>query len=132
MSLTHASDSHTGNISCLQRLLTISSKNDREIAVSFSLRKTELFYWSTSCQKSRHSKAPISFEGSLFHPLGVIRWFSYWQSPSLNSLHHVSHQLFLANTALSFGKPLLPPPGARVCPFLCHGIAQGLLFPHLL
>jgi len=76
-SLTVASDSPRGNISYPQRLSTLISKRGRNIGVPFSFPKTELIYWRTLSQRLTHSKAAISFDGSLFHHSGVVKWCCY-------------------------------------------------------
>jgi len=118
-SLTVASNSHRGNIRHLQHLFSFLAGRGRDMGVSFSIPKTELIHWRTPSQKTPHVCAPIKLHRQLFHPSRARRLLGYWLSPSLNSSHHFSNHLSLAQASFSFVKPLSSP-GARARPCLCH------------
>ena len=129
-SLTVASNSYRTNIRRFQDLFrTLTRRGDR-LVVKFSIPKTELIHWRTPSQRSLPSQAPIALDGLIFRPAGVVRWLGYWLSPVLNSQHHFSHRVSLAQASFSFVKRLSSP-GAGVRPFFNHRIAQGLLLPIL-
>ena len=129
-SLTVASDSHRTNIHRLQGLFRTLTKRGDQLEVKFSTPKTELIHWRTPSQRTPHSQAPIALDGLIFCPAGMVRWLGYWLSPALNSQHHFSHRVFLAQASFSFVKRLSSP-GAGVRPFLIHQVATGLLLPIL-
>ena len=129
-SLTVASDSYRSNIRRLQSLFRALTKKGDRLEVKFSTPKIELMHWRTPSQRSPPSQAPIMLDGLIFRPAGVVRWLGCWLSPALNSQHHFSHRVSLAQASFSFVKRLFSP-GAGVRPFLNHRIAQGLLLPIL-
>ena len=131
-SLTVASSSYRTNIRRLQDLFRTLTKRGDRLEVKFSTPKTELIHWRTPSQRSPPSQAPIALDGLIFRPAEVVtgRWLGYWLSPALNSQHHFSHRVSLAQASFSFVKRLSSP-GAGVRPFLNHRIAQGLLLPIL-
>ena len=125
-SLTVASSSYRTNIRRLQGLFrTLTERGDR-LEVKFSTPKTELIHWRTPSQRFPPSQASIALDGLLFRPAGVVRWLGYWLSPALNSQHHFSHRVSLAQATFSFVKRLSSL-GAGVRPFLNHRVAMGLL-----
>ena len=129
-SLKVASPSHRSNIRRLQGLFLNISRKASELDVSFSVPKTELIYWRTHSERSPLALSPITLDGQVFHPSGVVRWLGYWLSPALNTSHHFNHRLTLANASFSFVKRLSSP-GGGTRPFLAHRIAMGL-FLHIL
>ena len=88
--------------------------------------RPKLIHWRTPSQRTPPSRSPIYLDGLVFRPASVVRWLGYWLSPALNTQHHFSHRVSLAQTSFSFVKRLSSP-GAGVRPFLNHRIAQGLL-----
>ena len=128
--LTVASPSYRTNIRRLQGLFRTLTKRGDHLEVKFSTPKTELIHWRTPSQRSPPSQAPLTLDGLIFRPAGVVRWLGYWLSPALNSQHHFSHRVSLAQASFSFVKRLSSP-GAGVRPFLNHRIALGLLLPIL-
>ena len=74
--------------------------------------------------------SPLTLDGQVFHPSGVVRWLGYWLSPALNTSHHFNHRLALASPSFSFVKRLSSP-GGGTCPFLAHRVAMGLFLPIL-
>ena len=69
--------------------------------------------------------SPITLDGQVIHPSGVVRWLGYWLSPARNTSHHFNHRLALTNASFSFIKcPSSPGGGTR--PLLPHRIAIGL------
>ena len=129
-SLTVTSDSHRTNIRRLQGLFRTLMKRADRLEVNFSTPKTELIHWRTPSQRSPSYQAPIALDGLIFCPTGVVRWLGHWLSLVLNSQHHFSHRVSLAQASFSFVKRLSSP-GAGVKPFLNHRIAQNLLLPIL-
>ena len=129
-SLTVVSSSHRTNIRRLQDLFRTLTKRADRLEVKFSTPKTELIHWRTPSQRSLPSLAPIALDGLIFRPAGVVRWLGYWLSPALNSQHHFSHRVSMAQASFFFVKRLSSP-SAGVWPFLNHGIAMGLLLPIL-
>ena len=127
-SLTVASPSHRSNIRPLQGLFLEISRRDSALNVSFSVPKTELIHWRTHSERSSHALSPITLDGQVFHPSGVVRWLGYWLSPALNTSHHFNHRLALANASFSFVKRLSSS-GGGTCPFLAHRVAMGQLLP---
>jgi len=127
-SITVASPSHRGNIRRLQSLFNRIASRGRGIGVSFSVPKTELIHWRTPSPRSPPSMAPIELEGHLFQPSKVVRWLGYWFTRAINTTHHFRHSLSLAQAIFYFVK-CLSSPGAGIKPFLCHRVANGLLFP---
>ena len=69
--------------------------------------------------------SPITVDGQVFHPSGVVRWLGYWLSPALNTSHHFNHRLAVAKASFSFIRRLSSP-GGGTCPFLAHRVAMGL------
>ena len=129
-SITVASTSYRTNIRRLQDIFRTLTKRGDRLEVKFSTPKTELIHWRTPSQRTPPSQAPIALDGLIFRPAGVVKWLGYWLSPALNSQHHFSHRVSLAQASFSFVKRLSSP-GAGVMPFLNHRIAQGLLLPIL-
>ena len=129
-SLTVASPSHRSNIRRLQGLFSTISQRASELDVSFSVPKTELIHWRTHSERSPPTLSPITLNGQVFHPSGVVRWLGYWLSPALNTSHHFNHRLALANAPFSFIKRLSSP-GGGTRPFLAHRVAMGLFLPIL-
>ena len=129
-SLTVASPSHRSNIRRLQNLFSNISRRASELDVSFSVPKTELIHWRTYSERSPPASSPITLDGQVFHPSGVVRWLGYWLSPALNTSHHFNHRLALANASFSFVKRLSSP-GGGTRPFLAHRVAMGLFLPIL-
>ena len=100
-SLTVASPSYCTNIRRLQGFFRTLTKRGDQLEVKFlefSTPKTELIHWRTPSQRSTPSEAPITLDGLIFQPAGVVRWLGYWLSPlaALNSQHHFSHRVSLA------------------------------------
>ena len=116
-SLTVASPSHRSNVRRLQGLFARISEKASELDVSFSVPKTELIHWRTYSGRSPPAISPITLDGQIFHPAGVVRWLGYWLSPALNTSHHFNYRLTLAKASFSFVKR----------PFLAHRVAMGLL-----
>ena len=83
--------SHWGNIRRLQRIFTDIFQRGKDLAVSFTVSKTELIHWQTPSQKTSHTTAPIEQDGHLFHPFRVVRWLSYCLSPALTPTHYSRH-----------------------------------------
>ena len=129
-SLTVASQSHRSNIRRLQSLFLNISRRAAELDVSFSVPKTELIHWRTHSEWSPPALSPITLDGQVIHPSGVVRLLGYWLSQALNTSHHFNHRLALANTSFSFVKRL-PSPGGGTRPFLAHRVAMGLFLPIL-
>ena len=129
-SLTVASPSHKSNIRRLQSLFVVISRRASELDVSFAVPKTELIHWQTHSERSPPALSPITLDGQVFHPSGVVRWLGYWLSPALNTSHHFNHRLALANASFSFVK-CLSSPGGGTRPFLAHRVAMGLFLPIL-
>ena len=77
-SLTVASPSHRSNIRRLQNLFLDISKKASELDVSFSVPKTELIHWRTHSERSPPTLSPITLDGQVFHPSGVVKWLGYW------------------------------------------------------
>ena len=130
-SLTVASPSHRSNIRRLQDLFLNISWKASELDVSFSVPKTELIHWRTHSERSPPALSPITLDGQVFHPAGVVRWLGYWLSPTLNTSHHFNHRLALANASLAFVKRLSSR-GGGTRPFLAHRVATGLFLPILM
>ena len=128
--LTVTSPSYRTNIHRLQGLFRTLTRRGDQLEVKFSTPNTELIQWRTPSQRSLPSQSPITLDGLIFRPAGVVRWLGYWLSLALNSQHHFSHRVSLAQASFSFVKRLSSP-GAGVRPFLIHRIAQGLLLPIL-
>ena len=124
-SLRVASPSHKSNIRRLQDLFSIISQRPSELDVSFSVPKTELIHWGTHSERSPRALSPVTLDGQIFHPSGVVRWLAYWLSPALKTSHHFNHGLALANTSFSFVK-WLSAPGGGTRPFLAHQVDMGL------
>ena len=129
-SLTVASPSHRSNIRRLQGLFSTLSGRASELDVSFSVPKTELIHRRTLSERSPPARSPITLDGQVFHPAGVVRWLGYWLSPALNTCHHFNHRLALANASFSFIKRLSSPRGGTR-PFLAHRVAMGHFLPIL-
>lgn len=129
-SLTVASRSHRSNIRRLQRLFERLSQKASELEVSFSVPKTELIHWRTPCERSPPARAPITLDGQVFHPAGVVRWLGYWLSPTLNTSHHFNYRLSLAKGSFVFIKRLSSP-GGGARPYLAHRVAMGRFLPIL-
>ena len=129
-SLTVASLSPRSNIQCLQGLFLNIFRRAAELEVSFSVPKTELIHWWTPSERSPPALSPITLDGQVFHPAGVVRWLGYWLSPALNTFHHFNHRLVLAKAYFSFIKRLYSP-GRGTRPFLAHPVAMGLFLPIL-
>ena len=129
-SLTVASSSHRSNIRRLQGLFLDISRRASALDVSFFVPKTELIHWRTRSERSPPALSPITLDGQVFHPLGVVRWLGYWLSPALNTSHHFNHRLALANATFSFVKRLSSP-GGGTRPYLAHRVAMGLFLPIL-
>ena len=73
---------------------------------------------------------PISLDGQLFHPAGVVRWLGYWLSPAITISDHFNYRLALAKAAFAFIKRLSSPGwGTRL--YLAHRVAMGLFLPIL-
>ena len=118
-SLTVASPLHRSNIRRLQALFLNISWKASALEVSFSVPKSELIHWRTHSERSPPALSPITHDGQVFHPSGVVRWLGYWLSPALNTSHHFNHRLALANASFSFVKRLSFPEGGTR-PFLAH------------
>ena len=129
-SLTVASPSHRSNIRCLQNLFLNISRKASKLDVSFSVPKTELIHWRTHSKRSPPALSPITLDGQVFQPSGVVRWLGYRLSPTLNTSHHFNHRLALANASFAFVKHLSSP-GGGTRPFLAHRVAMGLFLPIL-
>ena len=129
-SLTVASPSHRSNIRRLQNLFLNISQRAARLDVSFSVLKTKLLHWRTHTERSPPALSPITLDGQVFHPLGVVRWLGYWLLPALNTSHHFNHCLALANPSFAFVKRLCSP-GEGTRPFLAHRVAMGLFLPIL-
>ena len=106
ISLTVASTSYRTNLRRLQDLFRTLTRRGGRLEVKFSIPKTELIHWRTPSQRSPPSQAPIALDGLIFRPAGVVRWLGYWLSPALNSQHHFSHRVSLAQASFSFVKRL--------------------------
>ena len=129
-SLTVASPSHRSNIRGLQNLFSNISRTASEQDVSFSVPKTEFIHWRTQSERSPPALCPITLDGPVFHPSGVVIWLGYWLSPTLNTSHHFNRRLALANASFSFVRRLSFP-GGGAHPFLAHRVAMGLFLPIL-
>ena len=129
-SLAVASPSHRSNIRRLQGLSLNISRKATDLDVSFSVPKTELIHWRTHSERSPPALSPITLDGQVFHPSGVVRWLGYWLSPSLNTSHHFNHRLALAKASFSVIKRLSSS-GGGTRPFLAHRVAMGLFLPIL-
>ena len=127
-SLTVASPSHISNIRPLQGLFLEISRRASALNISFSVPKTELIHWRTQSERSSPARSPITLDGQVFHPSGVVRWLGYWLSPALNTSHHFNHRLALANASFSFVKHLSTP-GGGTRPFMAHRVTMGQFLP---
>ena len=76
-SLTVASPSHRSNIRRLQGLFLNISRRASPLDVSFSVPKTEFIHWQTHGERSPPALSPITLDGQVFHPSGVVRWLGY-------------------------------------------------------
>ena len=108
-SLTVASPSYRTNIRRLQGLFHTLTRRGDQLEVKFSVPKTELIHWRTPSQRSPPSQSPITLDGLIFRPAGVVRWLGYWLSPALNTQHHFAHRVSLAQASFSFVKRLSSP-----------------------
>ena len=129
-SLAVASSSPRSNIRRLQGLFLDISGRASAPDVSLSVPKTELIHWRTHSERSPPALSPITLDGQIFDPSGVVRWLGYWLSPALNTSHHFNHRLAFANASFSFLKRLSSPGGGTL-PFLAHRVAMGLFLPIL-
>ena len=129
-SLTVVSPSHRSNIRRLEGLFLEISRRASALDVPFSVPKTELIHWWSHSERSPAALSPITLDGQVFHPSGVVRWLGYWLSPALNTSNHFNHRLALANASFSFVKRLSSPEG-ETRPFLAHRVAMSLFLPIL-
>lgn len=74
------------------------------------------------------ARSPITLDGQIFHPAGVVRWLRYWLSPALNTSHHFNHRLALVKASFAFVKCRSAPRGGTR-QFLAHRVAMGLFLP---
>ena len=71
--LTVTSPLHRSNIRRLQGLFQEISRRACALDVSFSVPKTELIHWRTHSERSPPALSPITLNGQVFHPSGVVR-----------------------------------------------------------
>lgn len=98
--------------------------------LTFSFPKSDLIHWRTKRQCGPVSAAPITLDGTLILPSQVLRWLGYWLIPSLNSNHHFTRCLSLANVVFSALKPMLGA-GKGLPPFLARRLVVGVILPVL-
>ena len=74
LTITVSSDSVRSNIHALQYYFGIIQRQGADLAVAFSVPKTELLYWRTPKDLSDVSFAPIVITNMLFPPSPAGRW----------------------------------------------------------
>ena len=109
LAVTVASPSYCTNIRRLQGVFALLRKAASKKQLTFSLPKSDLIHWCTKRQRGPPSAAAISLDGTLIMPSQVLRWLGYWLTPALNTNHHFSRRLSLANGVFAAIKPMSGP-----------------------
>jgi hypothetical protein len=128
--VTVASLSYRRNVQRLQHYFSALKRRASAIGMSFSVPKTELTHWRTSRDHGARCYTPVTLDGTLFHPAGLVRWLGYWFTPSLETSPHFAKRLALAQGAFAIVRQLSPP-GKGLPPYLNRRLAVGLILPIL-
>ena len=99
LTITVGSDSVRSNIRALQYYFGSIQRQGADLAVTFSVPKTELIHWRTPKDRSGVSFAPIVINDMLFSPSQAVRFLGYWLTPTLHSSVHFVRRLALAKAS---------------------------------
>jgi len=101
LTLTVGLDSVRSNIRGVQYFFGIIPRWAADLAVAFSVPKTELIHWRTPKDRSDVSLAPMVINDRLFPSSQAVRWLGYWLTPTIHSSVHFLRWLALAKASFT-------------------------------